>query len=128
MQEKTRDNLLLRPQTGSRVCDLDAEDLGPGPNHVRGASQASLVNKPLEYSGAVAAAHVVGNFGSKALIVHKEKIDFSDVVNKELLEAIGKQMARLKFTLGERLYFGLVHCPYLLVAAVANLQTPLKTV
>ncbi len=57
-------------------------------------------NVPIENSSAVAAAHIVGNFGSEALVVHKEKVDFSDVVDKELLETVGEQMARLWEELG----------------------------
>lgn len=43
------------------------------------------VNIPIENGSAVAAAHTVGNFGSETLVVHKEKVDLSDVVDKEFL-------------------------------------------
>lgn len=48
------DNLLLRPQTSGRVCDLDAEHL-----------------RTFEDSSAVSAAHAVSDFSSKSFVVHK---------------------------------------------------------
>jgi hypothetical protein len=38
----------------------------------------------------------VGNLGSEALVMHKEEVNLSDVIDKELLEAIGKEMACLE--------------------------------
>ena len=52
-------------------------------------------NVPLEDGDAVAAADVVRDFGSEGLVVHKEKINFPDVVHQEFLEAIGEEMACL---------------------------------
>ena len=43
---------------------------------------------PLKDGYPVAAAHVVSNLGCEALVVHKEKVDFPDVIDQELLQAV----------------------------------------
>ena len=60
---------------------------------------------PLEDQSPVPAAHVVCNLRSIAFVVHQKELDLTDVVDEELLEAVGEQVAGL------------------LVAAVTNLCT-----
>ena len=59
---------------------------------------------PLENGDAVAAADVVCDLSSVALVVHQEELKFPDVGNEELFETIGEK----------------VTC--LLVASITNLQ------
>jgi hypothetical protein len=37
----------------------------------------------------------VGDLGSEGLVVHQEDVEFPDVVDDELLEAVGEEMASL---------------------------------
>ena len=50
---------------------------------------------PLKDLDTVAAADVVGDLSSEALVVHKQKIQLPDVADQELLEAIGEEVAGL---------------------------------
>lgn len=50
---------------------------------------------PLEDSDAVAAADAVRDFCSKAPVVHEQEVEFADVVDHELFEAVGEEVARL---------------------------------
>ena len=59
------------------------------------------MSTPLENGDAVTAADVVCNFSSEALVVHKEKIQFPDVANQELLETVGEEVASLSKDTGK---------------------------
>jgi len=43
---------------------------------------------PFDDGGAVSAANVVGNLGGKGFVMHQEKVDFPDIVDKEFLETV----------------------------------------
>jgi len=75
---KSDNHLLLRPQTGSRVCDLHTQYL-----------------RPLKDRCAVAAADIVRDLRGEAFVVHQEKIDLSCVADKELLQPVGQKMPGL---------------------------------
>ncbi len=51
---------------------------------------------PLEYECPVAAADVVCDLRREAFVVHEEKVNFPDVVNQELLQAIREEMTGLR--------------------------------
>jgi len=75
---KSDDHLLLRPQTRSRVRNLDTQNLGP-----------------LQDRCALEAADVVCDLGSEAFVVHQEKVNFPHVADKELLQAVREKVPRL---------------------------------
>ena len=50
---------------------------------------------PLENKDTVAAADIVGNLCRKAFVVHEEEVEFPDIADEELLEAIRKEMSCL---------------------------------
>lgn len=50
---------------------------------------------PLEDLDTVAAADVVGDFGGEAFVVHQEKVNFPNVADQELLEAVREEMTGL---------------------------------
>jgi hypothetical protein len=52
-------------------------------------------NVPFEDGGAVSAAHVVGDLGGERLVVHQQEVELPNVADKELLEAVGEEMAGL---------------------------------
>ena len=52
-------------------------------------------NEPLEDSDTVPAAHAVCNLRSVFLVMHEEKVKFPDVVDQELFETVGKDVAGL---------------------------------
>ena len=96
--ESAHDNkLLLRPQTRRRVRHLDAQCPGTKAQQIsRSTSSASHDrNVPLEDQDAVAAADVVRNFGREAFVVHEEKLNFPDVADQQLLQAIGEEVTGL---------------------------------
>ena len=78
---------------------------------------------PLKDECPVAAAHVVCNLRREGFVVHQEKVNFPDVADQELLEAIREEMTGLSKT-GVRSYVreGLCAVKYLLVAAVTDLR------
>ena len=51
---------------------------------------------PLKNLDAVSAAYVVGNLCREAFVVHEEKVNFPDVADQELLQAIRKKVAGLE--------------------------------
>lgn len=50
---------------------------------------------PLEEGNAVAAADVVGDLSSEALVVHQQEIQLPYVTDQELLQATGEEVASL---------------------------------
>ena len=77
---------------------------------------------PLKNECPVAAADVVCDLGREAFVVHEEKVNFPDVAEQELLQAIRKKVAGLEscqLSLRESQGFSYSH---LLVAAVTNLR------
>ena len=50
---------------------------------------------PLKDECPVAAAHVVCNLRREGFVVHQEKVNFPDVADQELLEAIREEMTGL---------------------------------
>lgn len=65
----------------------------------------------------------MGDFRSKAFVVHQKQIDLPDVADQELLQAIGKKMASLPNDTHNQPEFVvfLSTNAYLLVASVTNL-------
>jgi hypothetical protein len=53
---------------------------------------------PLQDDHSVSTAHVVCDLRGVAFIVHKEQLEFPDIIHQKLLEAIGKKVARLLVT------------------------------
>lgn len=70
--------LLLGAQARGGVGHLDAES-----------------SCPLKNADTVTRADVVCNLSSEALVVHQQQVDLSDVVDNELLEAVGEQVTGL---------------------------------
>ena len=88
---KTKDTLLLRPQTSLSVGNLDTQNLGPTFMKIvrkNSAIKSMPCYVPFDNGGAVSAANVVGNLGGKGFVMHQEKVDFPDVVDKEFLETV----------------------------------------
>lgn len=50
---------------------------------------------PLKDGSAVAAADVVCDLRREAFVMHKKKVEFPDVADQELLQAIGQKVSRL---------------------------------
>lgn len=53
------------------------------------------IHIPLKDSNAVTAADVVCNLGREAFVVHQEKLEFPNVADQQLLQAIRQKMSRL---------------------------------
>ena len=53
------------------------------------------VHEPLQNGDTVAAANVVGNFRSEALVVHQEQFHISNVLHNQLLQAVWHMVSRL---------------------------------
>ena len=85
-------------------------------------STLRLPDEPLENRDTVAAADVVCDLSSEALVVHKQKIQLPDVADQELLEAVGQEVTGLRGGgLGEQTTFPICAETCLLVASVTNL-------
>ena len=52
-------------------------------------------NEPLKNDCPVAAAHVVRNLRREAFVVHEEKVNFPNVADQELLQAVGEEVTGL---------------------------------
>jgi hypothetical protein len=63
-----------------------------------------FVDTPFQDDSPVSAAHVVSDLSGVFAIVHQQKVDLPDVVDKELLQTIGKKVSCLQF--GVRFAFG----------------------
>jgi len=49
---------------------------------------------PLQYRCAVSAADVVCNLSGVGFVVHKQELEFPNIVDKEFLETVGEEMSR----------------------------------
>ena len=54
-----------------------------------------LEHVPLQNLNPLPAADIVCNLGGKALVVHEEEVDLTDVVDHQLLQAVGEEVAGL---------------------------------
>jgi hypothetical protein len=43
----------------------------------------------------------VGDFGRETFVMHKKKVNFTNVVDEEFLQAVGKKVASLRITCWE---------------------------
>jgi hypothetical protein len=98
--------LLLSTQTGTRVCDLDSQSLRPAERNKFLVRKQVIKDIPGQDLDALPTADVVGDLGSKAFVVHQQKVNLPNVVDEQLLQAVGENV------------------PCLFVASVANLEFP----
>ena len=66
------------------------------------ALTSQSVNAPLKDQCPVAAADIVRNLRSEAFVVHQEKVNFPDVADQQLLQAIGEEVTGLIANRGVR--------------------------
>lgn len=98
-KERTANNLLLRPQTCCSVRHFDPQCLRPKDNRRTSAPfrrlKSHILYLPLKDCCAVSAADVVCDLGSEGFVVHQENVNFSNVLDNELLQAVGQEMSCL---------------------------------
>ena len=88
--------LLLGTQAGGRVRYFYAKNLCSAKRTVsRGYPHERQGISPLKDGCPVSARYIVCNLCGEALVVHQKKVEFPNVADKELLEAIREKMACL---------------------------------
>ncbi|KAJ8525898.1 hypothetical protein ON010_g15235 [Phytophthora cinnamomi] len=82
--------LRLNTETHGRLARVESTHAGVGVGH----AHVELLGA-LDDLAALAARHVVGDLGAVLAVVHEQHLELGHVVDHELEEAVGQQVARL---------------------------------